>query len=635
MSTLLWVIAPLAVLGTFLLLRKLAGHTASRHRANVVLSLVLLAYFLATAGLGIFWVARQQLPVFELHYAFGYVVLLLVLVHVTLNGNVILRTFSQPYERRARRTVPQPRERSSPPQSVSSALPRWVACAFLLIAFGIGAFTVGTRCDRPSGPPVRSTASPVRSSNRADIVRRYHELSSESRTNAFTRAPVVAWTKPPAFKQYPENLARVDLPPPSPPGSARTLEAAVTSPPQQLEGAPSLDLPALSTILHLTCGVTLRRAGLALRAAPSSGALFSTEVYVAARKVEGLEAGVYHYDAEHHRLVRLSAEVPDSSQLGHPANPALENAPATVLVTTVFARTGYKYGHRAYRYILADAGHLLENLRLASSELGYGAKMLTSFDEHRVVETLSLHRDEGVLAVVPLVAGGTKDLSYSGTWAPSTSDASTQPFGPTGAIHEASSLRARLDAAPNADQVDLPAGDASSTTVWDAVQRRRSARIYADEPIPASELGALLSAAARPASIVSNHVNVWAIAHRVEGITAGAYRYDVHRHALSPVRVGDLTKATQSAVLSQEMAGQAAAVIVLTVDGRAVLEEGPRAYRHAWLEVGMLGERVYLTASSHDLGVCGAGAFFDDEAAALLNLVDDQWVAHFVAIGRK
>jgi len=37
----------------------------------VILGLGLFAYFAITTGLGIFWVARQELPVFDLHYLFA------------------------------------------------------------------------------------------------------------------------------------------------------------------------------------------------------------------------------------------------------------------------------------------------------------------------------------------------------------------------------------------------------------------------------------------------------------------------------------------------------------------------------------------------------------------------------------
>ena len=46
------------------------------------------------------------------------------------------------------------------------------------------------------------------------------------------------------------------------------------------------------------------------------------------------------------------------------------------------------------------------------------------------------------------------------------------------------------------------------------------------------------------------------------------------------------------------------------------------------------GERVFLQATALDLGVCGVGAFYDDEASRLVG-VDParEWVLHFAAVG--
>jgi hypothetical protein len=44
-----------------------------------------------TAGLGIFWVANQELPVFDPHYLFGYLTLVLVVIHVVINWPVLVR----------------------------------------------------------------------------------------------------------------------------------------------------------------------------------------------------------------------------------------------------------------------------------------------------------------------------------------------------------------------------------------------------------------------------------------------------------------------------------------------------------------------------------------------------------------
>ena len=48
-----------------------------------------------TAGLGIFWVANQQLPVFDWHYLFGYGTVLLVSLHLVFNFPLVWRFFAR------------------------------------------------------------------------------------------------------------------------------------------------------------------------------------------------------------------------------------------------------------------------------------------------------------------------------------------------------------------------------------------------------------------------------------------------------------------------------------------------------------------------------------------------------------
>ena len=89
MDKLLWVTVPLAVALVALGWAAWRGRLPSRTVLNVAFSVLLLAYVLGTAGLGIFWVANQQLPVFDWHYLFGYVTVALLVVHLCFNFRVV------------------------------------------------------------------------------------------------------------------------------------------------------------------------------------------------------------------------------------------------------------------------------------------------------------------------------------------------------------------------------------------------------------------------------------------------------------------------------------------------------------------------------------------------------------------
>jgi SagB-type dehydrogenase family enzyme len=684
MPKVVWVALPLLVATAMLAWLMVRGRTPSRQAVNIVSSVLLLAYVATTAGLGIFWVANQQLPVFDWHYLFGYGTVLLVLVHLAFNFPLVWRFFV-----RRRKAAATPARR---PAAGPVAARRGVLGALGVMAATGTAFVLGMRHggrapapEQPSPAAANDAPAPDAAQSALALVERFHEHSSHSRAGVFARAPAVAWGDPPPPFKLHAGVPRVAL---SPVGASR---------------AAAFDAAALGDVLWHTTGVTERRGGLYLRASPASGALFSTELYVAVRDVPGLAAGLWHYDPRGHALEHLRGEAADRLLAGAIPEAALGEAPAWVVATAMFRRTGHKYRDRTYRYVLADLGHALENLRVAAHARGARARFMTTFDESRAAQALGVDEaEEGVLAVIALApdanlqrtparptqpresgtaapAGDVRPFGpqgpaeSQGRWAPSHAEGYAQSpsgsgwqpapvqradgsrLGVTASVHAATSLRA---AAPNAIRSNAPAAPHAGQSLEDLIElpspqpvtpdwlrviaTRRSVRRYAGSPLPMEALAAVLShMTTRHAAILSPAVRVNVVAHAVAGLEPGAYRYLPERHALVPRRVPvtGLRAASRAAALDQDVIGDAAAVFVLSID-RATFAADPagaaRGYRHAFLEAGLVGERVYLEAAARGLGACAVGAFYDDEASALAG-VDParEWVVHFAALGMK
>lgn len=188
-------------------------------------------------------------------------------------------------------------------------------------------------------------------------------------------------------------LARARTPPPPPAGSRMACEARFEPlPPARRDGEfPAVLLARrtyrrfaraplrrddLSTLLFLTFGVqgwmNTGASGLApLKTSPSGGARHAIEAYVLARRVSGLAPGLYHYDAVRHGLERLPRRGPAPEPRAYlPQQPWFAAAPALVLMTAVFSRAQWRYPHpRAYRVVLAEAGHLCQTFCLAATWL--------------------------------------------------------------------------------------------------------------------------------------------------------------------------------------------------------------------------------------------------------------------------
>ena len=179
-----------------------------------------------------------------------------------------------------------------------------------------------------------------------------------------------------AQKQYP-NAPRVKLPAiENIPQCDRTFDEIISSRRSYRDFADlELSLEELSKILHQSYGITgemLGNVGFGkdLRSAPSAGALYPAEIYIAIRKVSGVEPGIYHYNVPNHEIELM---VP-----GDPTDVIFEvccrqeyvpKASVVFLISGVLERTKLKYGERGYRYALLDIGHLGQNIYLSCTSL--------------------------------------------------------------------------------------------------------------------------------------------------------------------------------------------------------------------------------------------------------------------------
>jgi SagB-type dehydrogenase family enzyme len=157
--------------------------------------------------------------------------------------------------------------------------------------------------------------------------------------------------------------------------------------------AADVPLDAVSKLLHATWGVqgyvqSKYFGSLPLKTSPSGGARNPVEVYLMALRVDGLDAGLYHYDAREHALARISSEVTAQRARAYCADQRfVAGAAALFIMTGVFERTMWKYPHpRAYRVVLLDAGHLGQSFCLAATRMGL-APFSTAALKDSLIET--------------------------------------------------------------------------------------------------------------------------------------------------------------------------------------------------------------------------------------------------------
>jgi SagB-type dehydrogenase family enzyme len=190
-----------------------------------------------------------------------------------------------------------------------------------------------------------------------------------------------------------------------------TGEGALTLPPPSLEkarladalrarrsvrrfGAGPFTTVDLATLLALGagCGDTDAVAALLVpggppagRTYPSGGALYPVDVLAYPLRVEAVPSGFYSYQALPHRLVPVAPAQPPDTLAGWLPNHPIAEASVLLLLSVDFARPSLgKYGERAYRLALLEAGHLAQNVLLVAAALGRAGLPICGFDDERL-----------------------------------------------------------------------------------------------------------------------------------------------------------------------------------------------------------------------------------------------------------
>jgi SagB-type dehydrogenase family enzyme len=151
----------------------------------------------------------------------------------------------------------------------------------------------------------------------------------------------------------------------------------------------------LSQLLWAAQGVTSSNG---LRTAPSAGALYPLEVWVASA------SGFYHYEPHKHRLTgHCERDLRFDIYRAALMQEAILQAPAVFVIAAVYQRIAQKYGEqRAPRYLHMEVGHAAQNLLLEAVALGLGGVLIGAFKDKEVERVLSLPADQKPLYLIPV-----------------------------------------------------------------------------------------------------------------------------------------------------------------------------------------------------------------------------------------
>ena len=398
-------------------------------------------------------------------------------------------------------------------------------------------------------------------------------------------------TQPAAFKRYPKFYRRFPL---------------------------DLENP-FHSFLHFTSAITFqkmyREGAYALRVNPSAGALYPTEIYVQIRGVKGILDGIYHLEVETNSLT-LIYELIDDGLEGYLLDNRLIKG-CIFLVSCVYFRSSWKYKNRSLRYCFLDSGHHLGAIEAAAYAQDYTTQILFDFDQLALHDDLGFENKEFVTAAI--VVGNVKEKPIRRLRSPIPFVCGTDYFEPNRFVE--AGYKQTLSPTNYQQEILQPQFQFESAKLLESIQKRRSARRFQQLQITQSAFLTVWEFLNQPIATLSYEaIEIYAVIQNVAGIDAGVYR------GKDCLKVGDFREKMGYLCVNQAIARDSAVVFFFVSEFQN--------YRVALQLAGLLGQRVYLSATYLGLGCSGIGAFFDDETQAFLETKGSILYANAIGLTR-
>lgn len=482
------------------------------------------------------------------------------------------------------------------------------------------------------------------------VALRYHRQTSHSYHSVRFGSHTLDWAnRPEPFKVYPE-VDRIPLPDPWRESEGPALAALLPfDSPGPTRSVP--DLEDLAKLLYYSGGITKRKpyAGgeILFRAASCTGALYEIELYLVCGDLNGLPAGVYHFNPRDFVLERLrSGDFRGLLAAATGREPSVSGAPATIVSTGTYWRNAWKYRARTYRHFGWDNGTILANLFATSRALGFAHQLVLGFADREVNALLGLDTGREVALSLAAIGGFREEVpgahlpleplpAQTGAAARGEVDypemremhASTL----IGSGEESSAWRGSLRRQAQVVQgkryplSPLALSEVPTEPLEPVIRRRGSSRRFARAPISFQAFSTLLYYSAQELSADflepgGGLLNDWYVtANAVEGLPSGAYWLDRDRWELELLRRGGFRSQMGYLGLEQDLPAEASFDVFFMADLEPVLQRfGNRGYRALQLEAGLLGGRLYLSAYAQRLGATGL-TFYDDDVTAFFS----------------
>lgn len=192
----------------------------------------------------------------------------------------------------------------------------------------------------------------------------------------------------------------VALPKPSLKGALSVEAALLTRRTKRTYTSESVKLADLSQMLWAGQGITVP--GTEKRTAPSAREAYPMTLFVAVKRVEGLQPGLYEYLPKTHALGLMKSGDIDPALKEAGVQEGAQSAPVVVLVSAAIGNYQVKTKSTTTSATYLEAGHIGQNMYLQAESIKLGMVVMAGFDSQKVGKALELGAGETVEYVVPM-----------------------------------------------------------------------------------------------------------------------------------------------------------------------------------------------------------------------------------------
>jgi len=171
-------------------------------------------------------------------------------------------------------------------------------------------------------------------------------------------------------------------------------------------------------------------------------------------------------------------------------------------------------------------------------------------------------------------------------------------------------------------------------SVEQAIKHRRTIRSYLSKALTLEQLSQIFWAAqgitedggykrSAPSAGALYPLDIYAIVgdNGVEGVKAGIYHYNPHKHVALLIAEGDFRKEVARTALSQMWMARAPINLVITSEySRITSKYGTRGEMYAIIEAGLAGQNIFLQAEALGLRAGIVGAFQGNDVIRVMKI---------------